>query len=89
MAPIVKELEKHLKYCNFLAMFENIGSQTPKTQYRRTPQRLKEEHISSAHYNSLTTKQRPRQTPCIIPQNSNRMLILKIPLQILFSVRNM
>ena len=78
MAPIVKELEKHLKYCNLFAMFENNGSQTPKTQYRRTSQRLKEEHISSAHYNSLSITQRTRKTPCIIPQNSNRMYITKL-----------
>ena len=80
MAQIVKEQEKHLKYCNPFAMFESNGSQTPTTQYRRTSQRLKEEHISSAHYNSLSTTQRPRQTPCIsiIPQNSNRMYITKL-----------
>ena len=46
----------------------------PKTRYRRTSRKLTKEHISSAHYNFLSTTQRPRQTPCIIkPQDTNRM----------------
>ena len=40
------------------SLFENSGSQMPKTRYIRTSRRLRKEHISSAHYISLSTTQR-------------------------------
>ena len=69
-APIVKELEKHLKYWNLYLKI--IVLKCPKRDIEEHPESL-QKNISSLHYNSLSTTQRPGQTPCIIPQDRNRM----------------
>ena len=70
MAPFVKELEKHPKYCNLYLKI--IVLKHPKMEMEEHPKGLKK--IGSTHYNSFSTTQRPRQTPCMIPQNTNRMI---------------
>ena len=44
----------------------------PKHDTEEHPKSL-QKNIRSAHYNPLSTTQRPQQTPCIIPQDRNRM----------------
>ena len=44
----------------------------PKHDKEEHPESL-QKNIRSAHYNPLSTTQRPQQTPCIIPQDRNRM----------------
>ena len=48
MAPFVKELEKHPKYCNLYLKI--IVLKHPKLEMEDHPKGLKKEHISSTHY---------------------------------------
>ena len=68
MAPTVKELEKHLKYCNLLQCLKIMVLKRPKLNIEEHPKGLKKNILNSAHYNSLSTTQRPWQTSCIIPK---------------------
>ena len=71
-AIIVKELEKHLKYCNLYLKIMVL--KCPKGDTEEPPKSLHvQKNMSTAHYNSLSTTPRPRQTTCIIPQDRNRM----------------